>query len=49
MGFTALIISIWFLSGVTISILGVIGLYIGKVFEKVKNRPLFIIQNIINE
>ena len=47
-GFTSLIISIWFLSGVIISILGLLGIYIGKVFDKVKDRPTFIINQKIN-
>jgi dolichol-phosphate mannosyltransferase len=48
LGFTSLILSLWFLAGIFMSILGIIGLYIGKVFEKVKERPLFIIQNKCN-
>ncbi|MDR0370255.1 MAG: glycosyltransferase family 2 protein [Prevotellaceae bacterium] len=48
LGFTTLILSIWFLAGIVIGILGVLGLYVGKVFEKVKSRPLFIVQNINN-
>jgi polyisoprenyl-phosphate glycosyltransferase len=47
-GYTSLIISIWFLSGVIISILGLLGIYIGKVFDKVKDRPVFIIDKTIN-
>lgn len=42
-GFTTIIISIWFLSGIIISILGIIGLYIGKTFQDGKKRPVFII------
>ena len=42
-GFTSLIVSIWFLSGLIIFILGIIGLYIGRTFEGVKNRPLYLI------
>jgi glycosyltransferase involved in cell wall biosynthesis len=42
-GFTTIIISVWFLSGIIISILGVIGLYIGKTFQDVKKRPVYII------
>jgi len=42
-GFTSLIISIWFLSGLIIFILGIIGLYVGKTFEGIKNRPIYII------
>ena len=44
-GYTSLIISIWFLSGLIILILGILGLYIGKTFEGVKNRPIYIIEN----
>jgi glycosyltransferase involved in cell wall biosynthesis len=42
-GYTSLIISIWFLSGLIIMVLGVVGLYIGKTFDKVKGRPTFLI------
>jgi len=48
-GFTSILLSIWFLSGVIISVLGILGLYIGKTFENVKNRPIFIIKEIVNE
>nr|WP_262906156.1 glycosyltransferase family 2 protein [Hymenobacter terricola] len=42
-GYTSLIISIWFFSGLLLSVLGMVGLYIGKTFEQVKNRPLYIV------
>jgi len=42
-GYASLITSIWFLSGCLLITLGVTGLYIGKTFEGVKNRPLYII------
>jgi polyisoprenyl-phosphate glycosyltransferase len=42
-GFTSLILSIWFLSGLIIFILGVIGLYLGKVFDGIKRRPFYVI------
>ncbi|OVE79225.1 glycosyltransferase [bacterium I07] len=47
-GYTSLIVSLWFLSGVIIAILGMIGLYIGKMFEKIKKRPNFIIESTRN-
>lgn len=47
-GFTTLIISIWLLSGINIMIVGVVGLYIGKIFDRVKKRPVFIIDNELN-
>ncbi len=48
LGYASLIVSLWLLSGLIILILGVIGLYIGKVFEGVKRRPPFIMSEIIN-
>lgn len=47
-GYTSLIISIWFLSGVIIFSIGVLGLYMGKIFDGVKDRPYYIIRNKIN-
>lgn len=47
-GYTSLIVSIWFLSGVIISILGLLGLYLGKTFEAVKARPIYIVGNRLN-
>lgn len=48
LGYTSLILSIWVLAGIIIFILGFVGLYIGKVFEKVKDRPTFIVENKLN-
>jgi polyisoprenyl-phosphate glycosyltransferase len=47
-GFTSLIISLWFLSGVIIFILGIVGIYVGKVFERVKGRPIYLVDQKIN-
>lgn len=47
-GYASLIFSIWFLSGLIIAIMGIIGIYIGKVFERVKDRPVYIIAEKIN-
>ncbi len=49
MGYTSIIISIWLLSGIIISTLGVVGLYVGKTFEGVKGRPLYIVSDKIND
>jgi len=43
-GYASLIVSIAFFSGVMISVLGVIGLYIGKIFEGIKDRPIYLIR-----
>jgi dolichol-phosphate mannosyltransferase len=48
LGFTSLFISIWFIGGIICSILGVIGLYIGKIFESAKRRPIYLIEEMIN-
>ena len=48
LGFASIMISIWFLSGIIIFILGITGLYIGKIFEAAKQRPNYIISKRIN-
>ncbi|WP_262922149.1 glycosyltransferase family 2 protein [Aquimarina acroporae] len=48
LGFASIVISIWFLSGLIIFILGVIGMYLGKSFDQVKERPNYIISKKIN-
>lgn len=47
-GYASLIISIWLLSGMIIFILGIVGLYLGKIFESVKDRPIYIVDEKIN-
>ena len=43
-GYASLIVSIWFLSGLIIFILGIVGLYVGKTFEGVKKRPVYLVE-----
>jgi dolichol-phosphate mannosyltransferase len=43
-GWNSLIVSIYFIGGIIISILGIIGIYLGKTFDESKKRPLYIIQ-----
>lgn len=42
-GYVSLIVSVWFFSGLVLSVLGMVGLYIGKTFEQVKGRPMYLI------
>jgi polyisoprenyl-phosphate glycosyltransferase len=42
-GYASIIVSIWFLAGLIVFILGIVGLYVGKTFEGVKARPVFIV------
>lgn len=43
-GWTSMMLSIWFCTGVTLLSLGVIGEYIGKIYIEVKHRPRFSIE-----
>jgi dolichol-phosphate mannosyltransferase len=43
LGYGSTIASIWFLSGLIISLIGIVGLYVGKTFEGVKQRPIYIV------
>lgn len=43
-GFTSVILSVWFLGGLIILILGIIGLYVSKMFQETKRRPLYIVR-----
>jgi len=42
-GFTALVFLITFLSGVLLLFLGIIGEYVGRIYEEVKARPLYVV------
>jgi len=47
-GYTSLIITITFSTGIIISFLGLVGVYIGKLSMQVKNRPRYIVKQQIN-
>ncbi|MBA2505701.1 MAG: glycosyltransferase family 2 protein [Thermoleophilaceae bacterium] len=42
-GFTALAVLILVMSGFVIGSVGVVGLYLGRIFEQVKGRPLYVV------
>ena len=46
-GWTSLILSIWFLGGVQLLCIGLIGQYIGKIYIEVKHRPRYNIEKIL--
>ncbi len=46
-GWTSIIVSLWFLGGVQLTCLGVVGQYIGKIYGEVKQRPRFIIEKFL--
>lgn len=47
-GWTSLIVSLFFIGGIIIAILGVIGIYLGKTFDETKRRPLYIVRRMTN-
>lgn len=47
-GWASLALMISFFSGLIIAVLGVVGLYVGRTFESVKQRPTYIVQETIN-
>lgn len=46
-GFTALLLLMTFLSGIQLFFLGVIGEYVGRIYEETKGRPIYIIDRFI--
>lgn len=47
-GVTGVILTIIFMCGVQIFMIGIIGEYIGRIFDEVKKRPLYIVQQAVN-
>lgn len=48
-GWTSLILSIWFLGGVQLLCIGLIGQYIGKIYMEVKHRPRYNIEKVLSD
>jgi dolichol-phosphate mannosyltransferase len=46
-GFTALLLLVTFLSGVVLFFLGIIGEYVGRVYEESKGRPLYVVDRVV--
>jgi len=47
-GFTTTVFSIWFVGGMILFVLGIVGLYIERIFTQVKERPLFVVRETLN-
>jgi dolichol-phosphate mannosyltransferase len=45
-GFATLIVAIFFLAGMQLITIGVIGEYVGRIFEEVKRRPMYVVRRI---
>ena len=48
-GWLSVFLSIWLLSGIMIITLGLLGAYIGKIYETVKKRPTYLIKEVIKK
>ena len=46
-GWTSLILSIWFLGGIQLMAIGLVGQYIGKIYIEVKHRPRYNIEKVL--
>lgn len=46
LGWPSLVLSIWFLGGTNIAFLGVIGIYLSKIFNEAKARPLYVVRGV---
>ncbi|MBB6460740.1 dolichol-phosphate mannosyltransferase [Flammeovirga kamogawensis] len=47
-GWTSTMVSIWFIGGVLSFNIGLLGIYIGKIFDETKGKPIYIIKEQIN-
>ena len=45
-GFATLVVAVFFLAGVQLITMGVIGEYVGHIFEEVKQRPLYVVRKV---
>lgn len=48
-GWTSLMGSIWLIGGIQLLSLGIVGEYIGKIYNETKRRPRFIIERVLNK
>lgn len=46
-GWTSLLISVWFIGGAILTSMGVMGIYVGKIYNEVKRRPRYCIRQVI--
>lgn len=48
-GWSSVIVSVLALGGMTLTVLGVMGLYLAKIYEEVKGRPLYVVHSRIGQ
>jgi len=45
-GFTTLVVAVFFLAGIQLMTIGVVGEYVGRTFDEVKRRPLYVVRRV---
>ena len=48
LGWTSMMVVLFFMFGILFGVLGILGLYIGKIFDETKGRPLYIVKEKVN-
>lgn len=48
-GFPTTIVAVFFLAGIQLTTIGVIGEYVGRIFEEVKRRPMYVVRQMIRK
>ena len=48
-GFATTVVAIFLLAGVQLVTIGVIGEYVGRIFEEVKHRPLYVVRRVVRK
>lgn len=47
-GWAGVMVSLWFIGGMLMGTLGIIGLYLGKIYDEVKYRPIYVLAESVN-
>ena len=47
-GWTSIIVITLFFNGIILLVLGIIGEYIGRIYDEAKGRPLYVVQDMVN-
>ena len=48
-GWSSILATMCLIGGILISAIGVVGIYVGNIFMQVKNRPLYVVRQILND
>ena len=47
-GWATLFVSMWFIAGIMIMVMGIVAVYVGSIFDEVKRRPSYLIGETLN-